>query len=117
MLPSRVIDKPEWIYNSLESLITNREVAVLHNDQVVVFMLTGFQFAFKGHRATQVPEYCHASVVSDKEEPYQIMYMRLADEWIKSHTHLRIIAHFAHDTLLQTCLYRLGFGAIMAEEV
>ncbi len=117
LLPSRVIDEPEWIHSSLKSLVTNPGVAVLHKGQLAAFMLTGFQFPFKGQKAGSVPEYCHASIPSDREELYQIMYMRLAGEWIKSHIHLHLIGHFAHDTVLQALLYRLGFGAIVAEEL
>jgi len=117
LLPSRVIDEPDWIRSSLRSLVTNPGVAVLHEGQLAAFMLTGFQFPFKGQKAVQVPEYCHASILSDREELYQIMYMRLAGEWAESYIHLHIIGHFAHDTVLQASLYRLGFGAILAEEL
>ena len=118
LLPSRVIDEPEWIHSTLKSLASNPGVAVLHEGQLVAFMLTGFlRFPFKGQKAVAVPEYCHSSILSDKEELYQIMYMHLADEWAKNHTHLHIVAHFAHDTILQASLYRLGFGAIVAEEL
>jgi len=117
LLPSRVINQPEWIHSTLKSLLINPGVAVLHEGQLAAFMLTGVQFTFKGQKAVSVPEYCHASILSDREELYQIMYMRLAGEWIESHTHLHIIAHFSHDTLLQASLYRWGFGAIVAEEL
>jgi len=117
LLPSRVIDEPECIHSSLNSLVANPGIALLHRGQLVAFMLTGFQFPFKGQKAVLVPEYCHASILSDREELYQIMYMRLAGEWIESHIHLHLIAHFAHDTTLQASLYRLGFGAIVAEEL
>jgi GNAT superfamily N-acetyltransferase len=117
LLPSRAIDEPDWTHNSLESLVVNPGVAVLHEGQLVAFMLTGLQFPFKGQRAGQVPGFCHASVLHDKEELYQIMYMYLAGEWAESHMHLHIIGHFAHDTVLQEVLYRLGFGAILAEEL
>lgn len=117
LLPSRVIDEPEWIHSSLNALVANPGVSILHRGQLVAFMLTGFQFPFKGQKAMQVPEYCHASILSDRKELYQIMYMRLADEWVESHIPLHIIAHFAHDTVLQAVLYRLGFGAIVAEQL
>jgi GNAT superfamily N-acetyltransferase len=115
LFPSRASDEPDWIHSSLESLITNPGVAVLHEGKLAAFMLTGLQFPFKGELAVQVPEFCHASVLHDKEELYQIMYMRLAGEWAESHIHLHIIGHFAHDTILQGVLYRIGFGAILAE--
>ncbi len=117
LLPSRAIDEPEWIHSSLKSLVANPGVAVMHKSQLAAFMLTGLQFLFKGQKAVQVPEFCHASESHDKEELYQIMYMQLAGEWAASHVHLHIIGHFAHDTILQAVLYRLGFGAILAEEL
>jgi len=117
LLPSRIIDKPGWIHNSLKSLVSNPGVAVLYEGQLAAFMLTGLQFPFKGQKAVQVPEYCHASILTDRDELYQIMYTRLAGEWAQSHIHLHIIGHFAHDTILQSVLYRLGFGAILAERL
>lgn len=117
LLPSKTIDEPEWIHGSLKLLVTNPGVAVLHEGQLVAFMLTGFQFPFKGQKAVLAPEYCHASTQSDRDELYQIMYMRLAGEWAESHINLHIIGHFAHDTILQAVLYRLGFGAILAERL
>ncbi len=117
LLPSRVIDEPEWIHTSLESFLANPGVAVLHEGQPVAFMLTGFRFPFKGQNAAVVPEYCHASILADREELYQVMYMRLAGEWAETHMHLHLVVHFAHDAVLQACLYRLGFGAIVAEQL
>ena len=78
-------------------------------------MISGHRFPSKGQQAMLVPEYCHASVLQDRKELYQIMYMRLANEWIRSHIHLHIIGHFAHDTIVQESLYQLGFGAVLAE--
>jgi len=95
--------------------LTNPGVAVLQGGQVAAFMLSGYRFPFKGQEAMLVPEYCHASVARDRNELYQIMYMRLADEWIRNHMHLHIIGHLAHDTILRESLYQLGFGSIIAE--
>jgi len=117
LLPSRSVDEPDWIHGSLKSLATNPGVAVLHEDQLAAYMHTGFQFPSKGQKAVLVPEYCHASIHTDRDELYQIMYMHLAGEWAENHVHLHIIGHFTHDAILQTTLYRLGFGAILAEEL
>jgi GNAT superfamily N-acetyltransferase len=115
LLPSKTIEDAGRIYDSVKSLLANPGVAVLQDTRVVAFMLTGYRFAFKGQQAILVPEYCHASVPNDRSELYQIMYMRLADEWAGNHIHLHIIGHFAHDTVLQESLCQLGFGAIIAE--
>lgn len=117
LLPSRAINEPEWILNTLKSLATNPGVAVLQKNQVIAYMVTGFLFPFKGQNAVLVPEYCHGSVLTDRKELYQRMYMHLADEWAKNRRHIHIIGHFAHDFLLQETLYQLGFGAFLAERV
>jgi len=115
LLPSETIDHVERIYDSIKPLLTKPGVAVLSDTQLVGFMLSGYRFPFKGQEAMLVPEYCHASILPDRRELYQIMYMHLADEWVRSHTHLHIIGHFAHDAILWESLYQLGFGAIIAE--
>jgi GNAT superfamily N-acetyltransferase len=115
MLPSETVDDAERIYHAIKPLATKPGVAVLRNSQMVAFMLSGYRFPFKGQKAIIVPEYCHASVLPDRRELYQIMYMRLAREWVRDHVYLHSIGHFAHDTVLRESLYQLGFGAIIAE--
>ena len=115
ILPSETVDDAERIYRAIKPLATNPGVAVLRDSQMVAFMLSGYRFPFKGQKAIIVPEYCHASVLPDRRELYQIMYMRLAREWVRDHMHLHIIGHFAHNASLQESLYQLGFGAIIAE--
>ena len=117
LLPYRVINEPEWILNSLKSLIENPGVAVLKRNQVIAYMVTGFLFPFKGQNAVLVPVYCHGSVLTDRKELYQMMYMHLAEGWAKNRRHLHIVAHFTHDSSLQETLYQLGFGAFLAERI
>ena len=117
LLPLRAINEPEWILNSLKSFLDNPGLAVLKNDQVISYMVAGFLFPFKGQNAVLVPEYCHGSVLTDRKELYQRMYMYLADEWAKNRRHLHIVGHFAHDFVLRETLYQLGFGAILAEQI
>ena len=115
LLPSETIDNGDRLRSAIKPLLPNPGVAVLKDNQVVAFMLSGYRFPFKGQKAIIVPEYCHASILPDRRELYQIMYMRLASEWIGSHIHVHIMGHFAHDTVLRESLYQLGFGAIIAE--
>jgi len=115
LLPSLTIHNTEWICDSIRPLLKNPGVAVLQDGDVIAFMLSGYRFPFKGQEAMLVPEYCHASILPDKDELNQIMYMRLADEWVRKHMHLHIIGHFAHDTVLRESLYQLGFGPVIAE--
>ena len=117
LLPSRVLDEPAWIQGVLQSKLANPGVAVLEGNRLVAYMVTGGQFRWKGQQAAIIPEYCHSAIGTKKRELYQRMYMHLAQEWVNHHTHLHLIRHFAHDTLLQETLYQLGFGAILAERL
>jgi GNAT superfamily N-acetyltransferase len=117
LLPDRAINEPEWILKKLEHFKENPGVAVLENDQLVAYMLTGYNFPFKGQNAVQVPEYCHASVPENREELYRLMYMNLAGEWARNGKYIHIIAHFAHDSTLQETLFQIGFGAFLAERL
>ncbi len=115
LLPSETVDNADSVCNAIKPLLSNPGVAILKDNQVLGFMLSGYRFSFKGQQAMFVPEYCHASILPDRSELYQIMYMRLANEWIRDHIHLHVIGHFAHNTVLRESLYQLGFGAIIAE--
>ena len=117
LLPSRVITEPEWVYHALEARLANPGVAVVEHNQLLAYLVTGFQFPWKGQQAVFVPEYCHSAVMEQKRELYQRMYMHLSQEWVDNHIHLQMIGHFAHDTILQETLYQLGFGAILAERL
>jgi GNAT superfamily N-acetyltransferase len=115
LLPSETIDNADRVCDAIRPLLSNPGVAVLKDNQVVAFMLSGYRFPFKGQKAIIVPEYCHASILPERRELHQIMYMHLADEWTRDDIHLHIIGHFAHNTILWESLYQLGFGAIIAE--
>jgi len=116
-LPSRAIDEQEWILDTLRPLVKNPGVAVLKANRLIAYMITGFQFPFKGQNAVQVPGYCHGAVKEDRKRLYQLIYMYLAGEWAKNGRYLHIVAYFAHDSVIQETLYQLGFGALIAEEV
>jgi GNAT superfamily N-acetyltransferase len=115
LLPSKTIGTAGQIHDCIKPLLANPGVAVLENDRLVAFMLTGYRFPWKGQETVLVPECCHASAPDDRRELYQVMYMRLANEWVSNHIHLHIIGHFAHDIALKESLYQLGFGAIITE--
>ena len=117
LLPSRAINEPEWILNSLKSLAGNDGVAILQKDRLIAYMVTGFMFPFKGQNAVLVPVFCHGSVAQDRQKLYQRMYMHVADEWAKNSRHIHIISHFAHDFVLQETLYQIGFGAFLVERI
>lgn len=117
LMPSRVIDEPKWILKSLEPLAANPGVAILRDNCLIAYMVTGFLFPFKGQNTVLVPGFCHGSVTQDKQKLYQQMYMELAGEWAKNRKHIHIISHFAHDSVLQETLYQIGFGAFLAERL
>ncbi|MGC9395628.1 MAG: GNAT family N-acetyltransferase [Anaerolineae bacterium] len=117
LLPTRAIDDPAWIRDALAARLENPGVAVLQDDRLVAYMVTGAQFPWKGQRAALVPEYSHSATATDKDRLYQLMYMHLAQIWIDNHAHLHVIGHFAHDNILRETLYQLGFGAILAERL
>ena len=117
LLPSRVLDEPTWIHGVLQSKLANPGVAVVEQNRLLGYIVTGGQFRWKGQQAAIVLEYCHSAIVTKKRELYQQMYMYLAQEWVNQHIHLHLIRHFAHDTILQETLYQLGFGAILAERL
>ena len=116
-LPSRVITEPEWIVDALGARLANPGVAVVENNRLIAYMVTGSRFPWKGQQAVYVPEYGHAAIAERKRELYQRMYMHLSQQWVNNHIHLQMIGHFAHDTILQETLYQLGFGAILAERL
>ena len=117
LLPSRVMDEPDWIVAALEARLANPGVVVVQHGRLIAYMLTGARFPWKGQQAVFVPEYGHGAVEERKQELYQRMYMHLSQEWVDSHIHLQMIGHFAHDTVLRDTLYQLGFGAILAERL
>lgn len=117
LLPSRVMDEPAWIQSVLQSKLAHPGVAVVEQDELLGYMVTGDNFQWKGQQTAVILEYCHSATVARKRELYELMYMQLAQEWVNRHIHLHLIRHFAHDTILQATLYRLGFGAILAERL
>ncbi len=117
LLPSRVLDDPTWIKAVLQAKLANPGVAVIEQGQLLAYMVTGGQFAWKGQQAAIVPEYGHGAIAARKQALYQKMYQSLAQEWVNKHIHLHLIGHFAHDALLQETLYQIGFGALVAERL
>jgi len=115
LLPSRAVNEPEWILNTLKSLAAEPGVAIFQKNRLIAYMITGFLFPFKGQNTVLVPVFCHSSVSFDKQELYQRMYMKLAGEWARNRQHIHIIGHFAHDSVLQETIFQLGFGAFLAE--
>ena len=51
LLPSRVIDEPTWIRDVLQSKLANPSVAVVEQNQLLAYMVTGDQSWWKGQQA------------------------------------------------------------------
>lgn len=123
LLPTRALDDPAWIHAALSACLDNAlwnsdpGVAVMQDNRLAAYMVTGAQFHWKGQNAALVPEYGHSATTTDKETLYQRMYMHLAQMWVDNHHHLHLIGHLAHDDVLRETLYQLGFGAILAERL
>lgn len=117
LLPDKILKNPKLIIDSLKSHAKNPGVAVLSNDTLMAYMLTGTTFNFKNQKTAMVPEYGHSSIDDDRNELYRLMYMKLSSRWIQHKIHLHIIGHFSHDGGLNDTLFQLGFGAILSEKL
>lgn len=116
-LPSCVVDEPDRIRRALQACLTNPGVAMVDQNRLLAYMVTGGQFSWKGQQTAMVPEYGHSAVLTNKQELYQRMYLQLAQEWANNHIHLHVIGYLAHDRAVQETMYQLGFGAILAERL
>jgi GNAT superfamily N-acetyltransferase len=92
-------------------------VAAFSNDRLIGFMGISLFFPFKGMPAALINELSHASAVEEKGRIYQELYRSLGEILREKGVQLHIIAHGAGDTTLEALLYRLGFGAFLAEEL
>jgi|GEM_PF-703869 len=110
-------DRFKLISDSLKCIINNPSVAIFEDSTLVSFMITKGYFKFKGQKAAMIPEYGHSSIAKDKKKLYQLMYMKMAEYWIRENVHLHLIGHFANDITVKEILFQLGFGAILAERL
>jgi len=116
-LPLQAIEDPNWIRTMLQSKLIHPGVAMVEDDHLLAYLVTGGFFDWKGQRAAMVPVYCHGAVKENEQRLYQKMYQALAQEWVKEGCHLHLIGHFAHDALLQETICQLGFGALVTERL
>ena len=117
LLPSRIVDESGWIKDNLQTLLKNTGITIWHNNEMLGYMITGIYFKYKGQKTAWIPEYAHSSVSEDKAQLYQHMYMTLGKEWISQKIHLHLICHLVSDRLFKDVLFRLGFGAIVVEQI
>jgi GNAT superfamily N-acetyltransferase len=117
LLPDRAMRDPDWIAGELRGCLDKPGVALLYQGRLVGYMATARQFPWKGQQAAFVPEYAHSADAQHRQAAYPRMYAYLAEQWVREERQLHVLAHLAHDRLLQETLYQLGFGAILAERL
>jgi len=117
LLPQRVEDEPEWISGNLRALRENTGTTIWYGNEMLGYMVTGAYFTYKGQRTAWIPEYAHASIADDRSQLYRLMYMALAEGWVRKGAHLHLICHLSSDKVLGEVLWTLGFGAVVTEQV
>ena len=103
--------------DELGKIAGNAGVAAFENSRLCGFMIESMRFTWKGQQVAGCEELAHAALGANRARLYSLLYQEIAGRWVEEGRHLHIIRHLAHDAALKECLYRLGFGAILAEEV
>jgi GNAT superfamily N-acetyltransferase len=116
-LPSLSTFMVEHIKKRIIKTIDNPSIAIYQDGSLQAFMHTIDFFQFKGQKAVLVSEYSHSAVEENKSKLYQIMYRDLAEQWAARKVQLHLIGHLTYDLSLQSTLFDLGYGAILAERV
>lgn len=103
--------------DTLAAVADRTGVAAFANGRLCGFMVETMRFTWKGQQAAGCHELAHAVHGEDRARLYSLLYQELAARWVDDGRHLHLVGHLAHDAVLKESLYRLGFGAILAEEV
>jgi GNAT superfamily N-acetyltransferase len=118
LLPPVLLGDPRQAEPSLKTCVAKGCVGAYRGDRLCGFMGVADFFPFKGLPAALVSELCHAADgASETGEVYESLYTALGETLRAKGARLHIVAHFAGDAALQQTLYRLGFGAFLAEEL
>ncbi len=118
LLPAVLLGDPRQAEPSLMTSLANGCVGAYLGDRLCGFMGVAAFFPFKGLRAALVSELCHAAGgVAERRAIYESLYTALGEALRTKGARLHIVAHFAGDLVLRETLYRLGFGAFLAEEL
>ena len=118
LLPEVLLGDPRQAEPALKTGMANGCVGAFLGDRLCGFMGVAACFPFKGLPAALVSELCHATGgAAEKRLIYESLYPALGEVLSARGARLHIIAHFAGDGALQQTLYRLGFGAFLAEEL
>lgn len=118
LLPAVLLGNPRCAEPALRTAVANGGLGAYVDDRLCGFMGVAAFFPFKGLRAALASELCHAAGrAAERRAVYEALYTGLG-ETLRAHgARLHVIAHFAGDLALRDTLYRLGFGAFLAEEL
>jgi GNAT superfamily N-acetyltransferase len=117
LLPFEPLGNGDRVQTLFASAGRGPGVAAFSSDRMVGYLSTTARFPWKGQRAAICREHAHAAVGTDRARVYELMYTALAEEWVASGSHLHILCCFAHDAELHDVVFRLGFGALIAENL
>ena len=117
LLPPRMMGSNSEVELFLLKAIANGAVGLVSDGRMIGFMAISALFQFKGQRAALIGEVCHGTSVEDRLGVYQSLYEALGEHLDRQKARVHIVSHFANDRSLQEALYRLGFGAFLAERI
>jgi GNAT superfamily N-acetyltransferase len=118
LLPAILLGDPRQAEPALKTCVANGCVGAYLGDRLCGFMGVAAFFPFKGLRAALVSELCHAAGgAAEKRAIYESLYTALGEALRAKGARLHVVAHFAGDLVLRETLYRLSFGAFLAEEL
>lgn len=118
LLPPQLLGDPSRAEPGLRAVIARGAAGAYLGDRLVGYLGISACFPFKGQRAALVGETAHAAEPGMEKAPvYEALYTALGETLRAERARLHIAAHFAHDEALGSTLYRLGFGAFLAEEL
>jgi predicted acetyltransferase len=93
----------------IEHIDAKKGVIAKSGEEIVGYMLYD-NFVFHGEKTVFCPIIGHAALTPYKTIVYKKMYQYLSKRWIEMHYLNHFITFFAHDVVLQTQLFHLGFG-------
>ena len=117
VLPPELMGGAGAVEAFIGGLLSEGAVGLTGDGRLLGFMCVSAVFPFKGLRAGLVAVPCHAAAFHDRATLYRLLYQQVGEDLRRYGARLHIVAHFAHDTLLQQTLHELGFGAFLTERV
>ena len=114
LLPERA---PGYFRDHLAQCWRDVGVAAFDDGHLCGFMMESMRFGWKGQQAAGCCELSHAVSADDPAAVYRLLYRDLGARWVDEGRHLHIIGHAATDADLIHCLFHLGFGAFLCEQL